>query len=275
MPETTLIQCLELLAIGATAGVLGGLLGVGGGLVMIPAMVLVLGNHFGADSFHLYKLAAITTSIVLSIPAAIRHNRARAIVHRMLIGIVPLAVIGAIIGVLAARCFAGEYTHWLRRAFGGFLELVVLFNLYQARRTARGQQTLGNTCPMPQRRWLLGTVVGLPAGLVAGLLGIGGGVWAVPSQRLFLGIQLRNAIANSSCMIIGVAIATATAQSIAVTTMPPLRALDGWWLSAWLAPGALLGGWCGAGLTHRLPIHWIRHSFHLLLVVTGLRIMLY
>ena len=274
MPETTLIQCLELLAIGATAGVLGGLLGIGGGLVMIPAMVLVLGDYFGAGSFHLYKLAAITTSIVLSIPAAIRHNRAQAIVHRMLIGIVPLAIIGAIVGVLAARCFAGEYTHLLRRAFGGFLELVVLFNLYQTRRAAQGQQFLGSTCPMPQRHWLLGTVVGLPAGLVAGLLGIGGGVWAVPSQRLFLGVQLRNAIANSSCMIIGVAIATATAQSIAVTTMS-LRAVDGWWLSAWLAPGALLGGWCGAGLTHSLPVHWVRRAFYLLLVVTGLRIMLY
>ena len=159
----------------------------------------------------------------------------------MLIGIVPLAIIGAIVGVLAARCLTGEYTHWLRRAFGGFLELVVLFNLYQARRAAQGRQTLGSTCPMPQRHWLLGAVVGLPAGLIAGLLGIGGGVWAVPSQRLFLGIQLRNAIANSSCMIIGVAIATATAQSMAVTTMQ-LKAIDGWWLSVWLAPGGIARG---------------------------------
>lgn len=266
-------QAIQLLLIGATAGLLGGLLGIGGGLVMIPAMLLILGDHFGPDSLHLYKLAAISTSIVLSIPAATRHGRAGAIVYRILPGILPAAAVGVIVGVVGASYFSGGHTHVLKQVFGGFLELVVAFNVYQGWRNARGGAILCESCPIPTRRRLIGAVVGLPSGLLAGLLGIGGGVWAVPSQHLMLGVRLRNAIANSSLMIVVVATITAATQSIAVARMPGLDFVDGWWLALWLAPGALIGGWCGADLTHRLPTRWLRHAFHALLAVTGVRLM--
>lgn len=274
----TLKQGLPLLGIGMAAGLLGGLLGIGGGLVMIPAMLLLLGDdRFGPDSFHLYKLAAITTAVVVSVPAAVRHSREGAIVYRMLWGILPPAIVSVVVGVVAASYCSGQYTPVLKQMFGGFLELVVVVDIYQGWRAAHGDASLSRTCPLPERRALIGAVVGLPAGLIAGVLGIGGGSWAVPAQRLFLGIRLRNAIANSACMIVGVATVTTVAQSLAVGLtndggIPGLRALDGWWLALWLAPGALVGGWCGAGLTHRLPTVWLRRAFHALLVITGVRL---
>ncbi|MFH1747137.1 MAG: sulfite exporter TauE/SafE family protein [Planctomycetota bacterium] len=277
IPRIIVIESLEMLTIGAVAGVLGGLLGVGGGLVMIPAMVVFLGDRFGTDSIHLYKLAAITTSIVVSIPAAARHHQAGAIVFRMLLGIIPLALVGAVVGVVAASYLTGEYSRTLKQAFGVFLELVVVTNVFQAWWTSHGEASLVSACPVPERRGLIGLVVGWPAGLIAGLLGIGGGAWAVPAQRMCLGIRLRNAIANSSCMIVAVATVTAISQSLAVgltkdAGIPGLQAADGWWLALWLAPGALIGGWCGAGLTHRLPTRWLRLAFHALLAVTGVRL---
>ncbi|MGD8450417.1 MAG: sulfite exporter TauE/SafE family protein [Phycisphaerae bacterium] len=265
---------LELVLVGGAAGVLGGLLGIGGGIIMIPALAELLQDRFGPDSFHLYKLAAIATSIVLSIPAAIRHSRARAVVFRMLPGILPLAIVGVLVGVVGASYLSGEYTRLLKNVFGVFLELVVVFNIYQARRAAHGEVAFCNCCPMASRRGVLGTIVGLPAGLIAGMLGIGGGVWAVPAQRLFLGIRLRNAIANSTLMIVVVAMATAVTQSVAVSRFPGVNFLDGWYLAAGLAPGALVGGWCGAGLTHRLPTQWLRWVFLALLVAGGVRLIL-
>jgi uncharacterized membrane protein YfcA len=125
-------------------------------------------------------------------------------------------------------------------------------------------------------RGFLGLVVGLPSGCLAGLLGIGGGIWAVPAMSLLLGIRLRHAIATSMLMIIGVALATAIGQSIELAHLhndPPLHHVA-WWLALWLAPGALVGGWCGAGLTHRLPVRWLRYCFQLLLAATGLRLIL-
>ena len=266
---------VELIAIGMAAGLAGGLLGVGGGIVMIPVMYLLLGDHFGPNSFHLYKLAAIGTAIAISTLAVIRHNRAKAIVYRMIPSIVPLAVVGVIVGVAGASRLSGDLTHVLRRIFGGFLEFVVLFNLYQTWRAARGDAVVCDRCPVATRRVLIGLIVGLPAGLIAGMLGIGGGVWAVPAQRMFLGVRLRNAIANSSSMIVAVAAATAATQSIAVANMQGVNVADAWWLVLWLAPGAVVGGWCGAGLTHRLPTRWLRHAFHALLVTAGIRLMLF
>lgn len=272
---------LALLAIGLAAGVLGGMLGIGGGLVMIPAMAILLGDRFGPNSFHLYKLAAIGTSVVLSIPAVIRHHRAGATVWRIVWATLPLALVGAILGVAAAGLLSGDLTGALKRAFGAFLVAVVAFNVYRGVQTNAGGAELRDRCPLPARRRVFGLVVGFPAGLIAGLLGIAGGVWAVPAQRLLLGVRLRNAIANSSGLIVGVAALTALSQSIAVVRIPPagtcgaLNAADGWLLAAWLAPGALLGGWLGATLTHLLPLTWVRHAFHVLLAITGLRLLIY
>ena len=270
----SLSQQVALLAIGALAGIAGGLLGVGGGIVMIPAMALLFGDPWGRDSFHAYNLASITTAIVLSIPAAIRHTREKAVIYRMLPGILPLALLGVVGGVLLAGQLTGEHTRTLKRIFGVFLEFVVLVSVFQEWRSARGEPHLCNSCPLPTRRTLIGLIVGLPAGVIAGLLGVGGGIWAVPAQSLLLGVRIRQAIATSTVMIIAVAIATSIGLSIDLARLgndPPLHHVA-WWLALWLAPGALVGGWCGAGLTHRLPVRWLRYIFQALLAATGLKL---
>ncbi len=267
---------LCLLAVGAGAGLLGGLLGVGGGIIMIPAMAIILGDQYGQNSFHVYKLASITATIVLSGLACSRHRRAGAIVTPMVRSQLPLATLGVILGVLVAGTFVGDYTPILRRIFGGFLELVALVNVYQALLARRGTAHLVDRCPMPRRWALLGTVVGLPSGIIAGLLGIGGGVWAVPAQRLLIGVRIRNAIANSATLIVGIAVAANISLSLQLARIAPEQQLylTGWRLAAWLVPGALGGAWIGAGLTHRLPTGWLRYAFQALLIVSGLRLLL-
>ncbi|MGE0481648.1 MAG: TSUP family transporter [Phycisphaerae bacterium] len=255
--------------VGALGGLLGGLLGVGGGIIIIPALLLVLHEQFGPGSLHVYKLAALLTSIVVSTPAAIRHLRARAVIPAMVASIVPLALFGSILGVALAAQFAGPQTHVLRRSFGVFMVLTVIANLWHSRRAARGVAAGAQSCPVPTRWPLIGTVVGAPSGIVSGLLGVGGGIWAVPAQHLALGIRLPNAVANSSCMIPFVTGFAAIVQAIAIARMPDIRVLDGFWLGALLAPGAALGGWFGAALTHRLPAVTLRMVFFALLVVTG------
>ncbi len=270
----SLSQELALLAIGLFAGVAGGLLGVGGGIVMIPAMALLFGDPWGRDSFHAYSLAAITTAIVLSIPAAIRHSREKAVIYRMLPAILPLALVGVVGGVLLAGTLTGEHTRTLKRIFGAFLEFVVLVSAFQEWRSSRGEPHLCSACPLPTRRAFIGLIVGLPSGVIAGLLGIGGGIWAVPAQSLLLGIRIRQAIATSTVMIIAIAVVASIGLSLDLARFgnePPLHHVA-WWLALWLAPGALVGGWCGAGLTHRLPVRWLRYIFQILLAATGLRL---
>jgi hypothetical protein len=278
LAEVDLAHAGLLMLVGLLAGVVGGMLGIGGGIVMIPALVFIMGEHaYGENSFHIYKLAAITTSIVVSVPAAWRHLRARAVVIRMIPPIAGFAVVGVAIGVALSGTMVGEYTRSLRRLFGGMLLVTVLVNVLEQLRAARGERFLVKRSPMP-RRWLgFGSGVGLPAGVLGGLLGVGGGIWAVPVQRQLFGIRLRNAIANSSLVIIAVSIASSALLTRFISRLPGpggISPTTGWMLALFLAPGAVLGGFLGADLTHRLPIGWLRILFQLALAGAGVRLLL-
>ncbi len=260
-----------LVAAGVAAGFVGGLAGVGGGLVMIPVMIFAVGDRYGPEAFHLFKLASISTSFVLSIPAAARHIRARAVLRGFVPAMAPGALAGTLAGVVAAGTLSGPQTHWLTRAFGVLMILSVGLRSYVELRAVRGDAYVTRACPTPRRFAFLASVIGAPAGLVAGLFGVAGGIWAVPVQNL-LGILLRNAIANSTVLVGLVALVTACSQSLAVAQRPSLHLADAFLLAACLAPGAMLGGWIGAGLTHRIPTRWLSRGLNVVLVLTGLRL---
>ena len=263
---------LVLPAIGLAAGVLGGALGVGGGLVMIPAMLLALGEtRFGSGSLHLYKLSALAAAIVLSIFAARQHIRARVVVMPIVRSITLGAIFGVVAGAALGSRFSQENTHILRRVFGGFMLLVVASYIWRLRLGDRARSVA--SCPCARRWRPYALFVGAPSGLISGLLGVGGGVWAVPAMHYGLGLRLSSAIGNSSTMIVGVATAAAVVQSVFVYRMPDLFVTDGWVLAALLAPGALVGGQLGGRLTHHLPASTLRHAFHALLAVTGLKLL--
>lgn len=267
-------QIAELLAIGAAAGVVGGLMGVGGGLVMIPLMYLALGERYGPNSLHVYTLASISTSFVLAVPAARRHAFAHAIHRPMVRCCLPASIAGVLMGVVIAAAFTGQATSILRRVFGLFLILVAAFNAWQSAKRKPGGGLHPRACPLPQRRpWSVGALIGLPSGVIAGLLGVAGGVWAVPAQHMILGVELRNAIANSTAMIVVISLTAAAAKGTAVSRLPDLSPLSAWLLTLILAPGAMIGGWIGAGLTHRLSVRWLRVAIDVVLVISGLRLL--
>ncbi|MEM1212265.1 MAG: sulfite exporter TauE/SafE family protein [Planctomycetota bacterium] len=277
---------ITLPVVGLAAGVLGGLLGVGGSVVMIPAMVLLLGQGLtpGFDQ-HLYQAAAMLVNVAIAGPAAYRHAKAGAVMRAVVVALVPGALIGIVLGVLLSNTalFAGpEGVLWLQRAFGAFAAYVALLNArkwWRARRAANSPratpaesaaETLLPVQALPPART---GALGLAMGVVAGLLGIGGGALAVPLQQLALRLPLRNCIANSSLTI------TATAgigAAIKLLTLDQHGASigDAWLLFACLAPTAIVGSLIGARLTHRLPTGQVRLAFVALMAVVALRLLM-
>ena len=120
----TLVEVLALLGIGVTAGFLAGLLGIGGGLVMVPAMVLVLGFD---------QHVAEGTSLVVIIPAAllgaVTHYRSRRVSMRAAAYVALGGVVGATIGSVSALSVDDAL---LRRLFALFL-LAVGFRMVLGR----------------------------------------------------------------------------------------------------------------------------------------------
>jgi hypothetical protein len=104
--------------IGLVSGVTSGLFGVGGGVVMVPAMMLVMG-------FTAHR--AVGTSLAVIIPTALmgtfQHHRQANVDWRMALALAPLAVVG---GYCGARLAEGLSAGQLKRVFGGFLILVGL-----------------------------------------------------------------------------------------------------------------------------------------------------
>lgn len=278
MDPETLIMVGAMLMIGATAGLFGGLLGIGGGIVMIPGLEILLAERYGPDSFHLYRLTAIVVALGLSIPAVVRHITAGALVKPILRQLVPAGLVGCAVGMLVAGMLVQEQTVWLKRLFGVYLVLVVLSDVRQWLAKARrdGDAPTRTSCPNPTNAWHFARIVGFPAGFTAGLLAVGGGIWAVPTQRM-LGVRLRNAIANSAGMIPMIAVGTGVMQSVVIGTRTEGGAgnlLSAWVLIFGLLPTAVTGAWIGAGLTHRLPIGLLRVVFDVLLLVAGVRLIL-
>ena len=259
--------------LGLFAGLLGGLLGVGGSTVMIPGLVFLFGQirHEGFNQ-HLYQASAMIVTIFVSAPAAWRHYRAGAMVGPALRQMVPWAIVATALGVwISNMALFREGTGQtpgpvlLGRVMAIFLLYVIIENtrkMFRAPRPPRGEVDLSRvTSPRC-------AAVGSAMGLVAGVTGLGGGAVAVPLQQVLLNLKLRNCIANSSAMICLTGVVGAVYKN-ATLAEHGLRLGPSLWLAALLAPTALLGGYCGAWLTHVLPIRLVRGLFITLMVIAA------
>ena len=177
MPETTLLlQLLGLLmAIGAVAGILAGLLGVGGGIVLVAAFYYTF-QTLGYDGSQLMQMCLATslaTIIVTSIRSVLGHAKRDAVDWDVLKTWAPGIMIGAVLGVLVAAQLRSQT---LLAVFG---VLAVIVGLYMG--FGRKDWRLGPVMPTGLGRAILSPIVGF----LSVLMGIGGGSFGVPLMTLY------------------------------------------------------------------------------------------
>jgi uncharacterized membrane protein YfcA len=255
----TLSEILALVGVGLLAGALGGLFGIGGSLLIIPALAIVFGPNQ-----HLYQAAAMIVNIFVAAPAAIRHWKYGAVQWPILKKLLPFAIIFIIVGVLASDQVDGKA---LQQMFGVFLLYVIFMNLVKV--FSRN----GEDRELPLVTWPRTTAVGSIMGFFAGLLGIGGGVILVPLLQRICRLPLRQCIATSTALmclssIFGAFMKNASLSQHADFRDPErmLSYMDSVSLAMYLLPTAIIGGYIGATLTHTLPLKWVRVAFVLLLL---------
>jgi uncharacterized protein len=257
----TIIDIAVLAGVGFGAGVLGGLLGLGGSIIMIPAMTLLFAGG-ALDNQHLFQASAMIANVVISIPGALRHRKAGTVPHDVVRWFMPAMVVFMIVGVMLSNMLG---TTQLRAIFAIFLVYVGLATMWKVvRRHPDHQEDASRTSP--QRAVAVGAITGT----TGGLLGIGGGVLAVPLLQMLCRIPLRRAIAASATVMV---VSSVVGASLKTATLGPHGAS---WTSALLiaacmAPTAMLGGNIGAGLTHRAPIQTIRVVFGITVLVMASR----
>ncbi|MEM1107910.1 MAG: sulfite exporter TauE/SafE family protein [Planctomycetota bacterium] len=275
----TMFELVQVALLGLLAGTLGGMLGVGGSVVMIPGLVVVLGRPTGVEQ-HLYQAAAMIANVAVSVPAALRHRRAGAVQFEVVRWMLPAALGCIVLGVMLSNLpvFSGaDGGVWLGRVLAVFLVYVVVVNVRKLLpiRPAVSGQASGKEEAAEQAKTTAprSVLVGSIMGVFAGLMGVGGGAQAVPLQQALMRLPLRNCIANSSAVICFSAALGAVYKNLTLAehNLPGSGVTLSWEtglvLGLLLAPTAWLGGRLGAVLTHRLPLRAIRVAFIGLMVV--------
>lgn len=263
MPDPVLLAQFGVL--GLVVGFVAGLLGVGGGLIIVPVLTFILhGAELTAGVETQVALGTSLASILFTSVSSVRAHHARGAVDWPLVRrITP----GILLGTLAGALLAAHLSAFALKLF------FVIFLFYAA------TQMWLDFKPAPHRELPGRTGTSLAGGiigLVSSWVGIGGGTLSVPFM-LFHNTPLHRAIATSAA--IGFPIAAAGAAGYLVggwdrAGLPPasagfiyLPALAG------IAAGSVLTAPLGAHTAHRLPVKPLKKVFALLLYALGLRML--
>lgn len=240
-----LLAHTELFAVGVVAGALGALLGVGGGMILVPGLALVAGLPFrGAVA------ASLVCVVATSVAGSIVHLRYDRVVLPVALELQFFTVAGAVgAGLIAEFLPAGP----LYFAFA-------LLLVYGALEMWPRATLLEEAVPPPhgpQTAWA--RAASLSGGIVSALLGVGGGVVFTPVLHLLLRQPFHRAAATSVYMI-GVTSAAGALVYLARGDVDP-------WVAGPAMLGVLAGAATAASWGHLLDHRWLKVAFAALLLV--------
>lgn len=253
------------LGVGVVAGILAGLLGIGGGLVIVPMLVFcfTLQGVSHETIMHLALGTSMASIIFTAVSSFLAHHR-RGAVHW---DIVKRVTVGILTGTFLGSCIAARMsTDYLKGFF-------VVFLYYVA------SQMLTNKKPKPSRG-LPGAVgmfgAGNAIGVVSSLVGIGGGTLSVPFM-VWCNIPVHHAIGTSAAIGFPIAIAGTVGyvvNGLNVIGLPELSigyvylpALVG------IVAASVLTAPLGVRLAHSLPVDRLKRVFAVLLLLVGTRML--
>ena len=253
-----------LLALGAFAGVLAGLLGVGGGIVLVPGFFYVFGA-LGFDSPQLMQLClgtSLATIIVTSLRSAAAHHKRGAVDRDILKGWAVGIALGASVGVAVAAYLRSEA---LQAIFGILAALVGLYMAFGKSGWRLGQQMPGGVM-----RAVLSPVLGF----LSVLMGIGGGSFGVPTMTLF-NVPIHRAVATAAGFGVIIAVPSVIGfMLVDLEVAPPftLGAVNFLAFGLIVAMTLITAPW-GAALAHRLDAGPLKRVFGVFLILVALNML--
>lgn len=252
--------------LGAVAGFLGGLLGLGGGIVVVPALFFIFrGVQFPAEVImHLAVGTSLATAIFTSLTSTWAHHRHGAVnwaaVRRLAAGI----LIGGLLGGVIADWLAGSAL----RIFFGLFELFVAAQLAFGLKP-RPSRTLPSTPVM--------TATGAGIGGLSAVLGIGGGTMTVPFL-IWCNIGIREAVATSAACGLPITVAGTVGHILAGLDAPALPAGSTgyvyWPAVALTAAASVFFAPLGARVAHRIAVASLRRIFAVVVALIGIRMLM-
>jgi hypothetical protein len=261
-----MITLIPVFLVGIGAGVLGAMLGIGGGVILIPLLTGLLGLPIKT------AIGASIISVIATSSAAGAVYVGRGLTHTRLSMVLEIATtLGALAGGITAVLISPNL-------LAGLFGLVLLYVAYSMRGghqeaehveptgmldTSYIDPLTGEQVNYGVHRLPLGMLASFIAGNVSGLLGIGGGVIKVPIMSLVMGMPLRAAIATSNFMI-GITAATSAIIYYQHGYIDPSVAIP-------TALGILIGAQAGSRLGSRVHSRHLKQIFQVLLLIFAIQ----
>ena len=261
-----LVSIIVLLAAGASAGFLSGLLGIGGGLLVVAALSVALPTLAipAAQVIHVSVATAMAANVLTLASSATAHVRRGSVAWPTWRWLAPGMVVGGFAGAHIAQLLSAQALRWT----------IAVFCTVMAWRMARGTkraQDLERVEPVPRSPWLLPAGTGI--GALSAMVGIGGGSMTVP-LLISLGIKPVRAVSTSA--VCGFTIAVSSALSYALTVHAPRQPLPWGSLGELYLPAAAVAATgsmalapVGTRLAHALSGAALTRVFALFLLVVG------
>lgn len=251
---------VQLLALGLSAGFLAGLMGIGGGMLLVPFLTLIISGRGVAPALAVKMAIATSMATILftSLSSLRAHHRHGAVRWPLVRGLAPGIVLGGL--AAGAGVFAlvkGQSLAIVFAAFVGFSALQML----------RG----GSPAPHRQMPGLAGQIAsGGAIGLVSGLVGAGGAFMSVPFM-VWCNVPLRHAVGTASALGFPIALSATLGYVVGGWSLPPALpgAVGFLYLPALatIAAASVLMAPLGARTAHRIALQSLRRVFALMLLV--------
>ncbi len=269
--EITIIEISLYVLTGAFAGFSAGLLGIGGGLIIVPILYFSFSSQ-GYEQQHLMHMALATslaTIIITSISSTLAHHKKRAVQWRIVLLLAPGIAIGAWFGAVFASKLDTEI---LKPVFGIFeiLVAILMFSQYQSKQHQLKIKTTN------------GLIGGGIIGSISAIIGIGGGTLTVPFLHWHK-INIKNAVATSAACGLPIAVfATASyifsGENLIGSSQLRSQNLFGFvQLHAFLfiAITSFLIAPLGAKFAHSISDVLLKKIFALFLLILGVKMLLF
>ena len=262
------IEIIIRLSIGFAAGAVGGLAGLGGSIIMLPALAWIYGyDDPDRTRHHVYMAAAMVVNVFVALSSTVKHKKKGAARKDVLVPLIPSMTAGMALGVLSSSESPGR---WSLVAFAVFIWGYCLYNIVTTIRQTP-DHPIEATSP---KLWKIVTI-GLFVGAISGYLGIGGGILLVPLLQ-FAGLPLRHAIAGSAGVmwissIIGASLKLYSLDSILYPDGTPLKVSDAMSFAIPMGIGAIVGAYLGAMLTHKLKLPHLKLVIALILAASTIK----
>ncbi len=260
-----LFHVAMLIGLGLFTGILSGLLGIGGGVIIVPAL-LVIFHAMGFDSSQLMHYAVGTSlgvMVISTLSASLFHLKHEKPAFGLMMQLLCCVCVGVFLGTLLAHYLS---TVWLKRIFG-VLVLWIAYKLISGKRLVEGQVSQSHLS-LPNSG-ALGTFVGF----CSGLLGIGGGVITVPyllhkqfAYRQAVMISLWMSLAGSLSGVLLYMFFGAHHEASSAKGFIGDVYLVG---VAFIAIGAVPGTFLATKLLPYLSVIWLKRIFAILLFLTA------